>query len=304
MLRSFLSALSLLPCLTLSAQTLVIYDEFDSTRLNTKIWNTQMDWGPNISMEQDEQIYTPKNVFTENGKLKLILKNEPGCYDTWRFCDSTNCTTDCGKNFKDPNCTGSVRCERQGDHCLCLVPKHFKYTAGMIASRQKCHYGVFEIKCKIPQDSWPAFWMFGDCCSEIDVFEFLGCEEDKASITIHKCHDKACTHKLNCGHNFNELKDPPKFDFSKDFYTWKLDWKPEGLSVYVENKLIYHCNSDGFGACLYNTLNLTGGSCTIGTHTLYPNGNMQLIVNLATNPNKCLPGASPMEIEYIKVWQY
>ena len=161
------------------------------------------------------------------------------------------------------------------------------------------------MKCKIPEDCMPAFWLFGDCCAEIDIFEFLGCEEDNASITIHKCPERNCNNNLQCGMNFKELKNAVRYNFSKDFHTWKLDWQAEGLAVYVDNNKIYDCKANGLGACLYNTLNLSNGSCTIGTHTLYPSGNMNLIVNIATNPGDCLPPTpSAMEIEYIKVWQY
>ena len=287
-------------------QSLATYDEFDGTNLNTTFWNTQQSFGPNINTDNDKQIFRSQNVALDAGKLKLFLKEEPGCYDTWRFCDSADCHSDCSKKYLDPACNSPARCQVSGSHCFCLVPKHFQYTAGMIVSAEKFHYGIFEIKCKIPKDCQSAFWLYGDCCSEIDVFEFLGCEEDKASITIHKCPAKDCHNtNLQCGQNFKGFKNSPKTDFSKDFHTWKLDWKAEGISIYVDEQLIFHCKANGLGACLYNTFNLTGGSCTIGTHTLYPNGEMNLILNIATNPNDCLPPTpSEMEIEYVKVWQY
>lgn len=286
-------------------QSIVVYDEFDSTSLNTKTWKTQMDWGPNISLELDRQIYLPKNITTENGKLKLTLKEEPGCYDTWRYCDASHCNPACVSNYRDPKCGGEPLCETQGKHCLCLTPKHYQYTAGMVASAQKFGYGVFEMKCKIPKDCFPAFWLFGECCSEIDIFEFLGCEEDNFSITVHQCPAKNCSNNLRCGENLKTLKIPSPPDFSAGFHTWKLDWKEDGLSVYVDDKMIYQCKAKGAGACLYNTFNTSGGSCTIGTHTLFPKEPMKLIVNIATNPNSCPPPTpSVMEVEYIKVWQY
>lgn len=306
MFPKFLLLISLLLSSFFSfTQSLIIYDEFDSTHLNTKIWKTQADWGPNINTNSDKQIFRPQNVVLQDGKLKLILKEEPGCYDTWRFCDAANCDSSCVGKFRDHACNSPAVCSPQGTNCLCLVPKYFPYTSGMLFSGSKFNYGIFEIKCKIPENCIPAFWLYGECCEEIDVFEFLGCKEDDASITIHKCLPGDCSKNLQCGKNFNQLKNTEKRDFSKDFYTWKLDWKPDGISIYVDNKLIYHCKSDGLGACLYNTLNLTGGSCTIGTHTLYPTGPMNLIVNLATNAGDCLPHTpSTLEIEYIKVWQY
>lgn len=303
--KAFLLFAFLVNSLLSVSQSLVIYDEFDSTHLNTRTWNTKFNWGPNMSLEQDKQIFLAKNATTENGKLKLVLKEEPGCYDTWRFCDSANCNSNCVSNYRDPACGTEPKCQIQGDHCLCLVPKPFKYTAGMIASVDKFRYGVFEMKCKIPKDCFPAFWLFGDCCSEIDIFEFLGCEEDNASITLHQCPKRNCSNNLMCGESLKTLKSKVRPDFAAAFHTWKLDWKHEGLSVYVDDTLIYHCNSKGPGACLYNTFNTSGGSCTTGTHSLFPDGPMQLIANLATNPNDCPPPTpSVMEVEYIKIWQY
>lgn len=288
-----------------TCQSLILSDEFDSTHLNSKIWRTQQDWGPHISLEHDKQIFRPQNVVLEEGKLKLLLKEEPGCYDSWRFCDAGNCDSNCASKFRDPNCNAAPVCQGKTGHCLCIVQKHYKYTAGMLVSTEKFQYGIFEMKCKIPKDCVPAFWLYGDCCSEIDIFEFLGCEEDNASITIHKCPAKDCSNNLQCGESLKTLKSKIRPDFSTGFYTWKLDWKPDGISVYVENKLMYQCKANGLDACLYNTFNLTGGSCTIGTHTLFPNGRMNLIVNIATNPSDCPPPTpSALEIEYIKVWKY
>lgn len=301
----FLSAILLTNSLLSFGQRLVLYDEFDSSSLNKKTWKTQQDFGPHINADKDKQIFTPQNVLLADNKLKLFLKEEPGCYDTWRFCDSSNCDKGCVQTFIDPACSSPVRCEIQGGHCLCLVPKHFKYTAGMIVSTEKFCYGIFEIRCKIPADCETAFWLYGDCCSEIDIFEFLGCEEDNASITIHQCPEKNCSNNLQCGESLKTLKSSVRPDFSAGFHTWKLDWKPEGLAVYVDGKLVYQCNANGLGACLYNTFNLSGGDCTIGTHTLYPRGAMNLVVDIATNPNDCLaPTPSALEIDYIKVWQY
>jgi len=287
------------------AQTLVIQDDFNGDKLNSFYWNTKQEFGPHINADSDKQIFLANNVVVEEGKLKLFLKEEPNCYDTWRFCDSSYCIPECANQFRDNKCQNPTKCELQGKNCLCLVPKYYKYTGGMLVSKEKFSFGVFEIKCKIPKDCMPAFWLYGDCCSEIDIFEFLGCEEDNASITIHQCPKKNCNNNLQCGKNFNQLKNAIRHDFSNDFHIWKLDWKMDGMTIYVDDNEIFSCKSNGLGACLYNTFNTSGGSCTIGTNTLYPDGSMNLIVNLATNPNDCIPPTpSVLEIEHIKVWQY
>jgi hypothetical protein len=50
------------------------------------------------------------------------------------------------------------------------------YGIGAISSIEKYGYGYYEVRCKIPTivKTHPAFWLFGDCSQEIDVFEFTG----------------------------------------------------------------------------------------------------------------------------------
>jgi hypothetical protein len=249
------------------SQSLVLYDEFDGSQLSS-YWQTQADWGPNYQAN-DAQVYLPDNVEVSNGTVKLKLLYQPGTYNTT------------------------------------IPKKDFDYTSGTLFSVGNFHYGIFEMKCKIPEDTWPAFWLYGGCGEEVDIFEFLGCTENNPKITIHEAPPDNCDNNLSCGKTLEELNYPVYYDFSNGFYTWKLDWKPDELSIYVNNVQIYHCNADGFGACLYHTTNASGGSCTAGTNTFYPTGLMDLIVNLATNPNDCTPPTpSLFIIDYIKVWQY
>lgn len=278
---------------------------FDKNEIDREAWSTQQSFGPHINANTDHQIFLDKNVEVSDGKLKLWLKNEPGCYDTWRFCNDS-CERQCRASFLDSLCSDSMRCTQNGDHCLCIVQKHYNYTGGMLVSKEKFMYGVFEIRCKIPKDCQTAFWLFGECCEEIDIFEFLGCEEDNPSITIHECPSTRCNEKnLMCGKSYKNLKKALPTDFSEDFHTWKLDWQREKLTIYVDDREIFSCNRNGMGACIYDTFRLSNGSCTIGTHTHFPNKPMNLILNIATNVNDCTPPVpAAFEVDWIKISGY
>ena len=60
------------------------------------------------------------------------------------------------------------------------------YAAGVISTpNEEYGYGYYEIRCKIPSISkhHPAFWLFGNCAQEIDVFEFVGLDKIESSST-------------------------------------------------------------------------------------------------------------------------
>ena len=68
----------------------------------------------------------------------------------------------------------------------------FKYTAGIIVSKQKYKFGYFEIRFKLPKDGkgmWPAFWTYGgNKNDEIDFFE-IKCERNNyVHVDVH-CPD-------------------------------------------------------------------------------------------------------------------
>ena len=75
---------------------------------------------------------------------------------------------------------GNLRIEAKEETTICNGrTKH--YTSGQAISPFSLAYGYFEIRAKIPNGDglWPAFWFWSGCgsnaYSEIDVFEFCGC---------------------------------------------------------------------------------------------------------------------------------
>lgn len=123
-----------------SGLTLVFSDEFNGNTLDTNLWKPSYPWGIANNDSSDSWCDTQEILFTGN-TIKL------------------------GVN-KNPN--NNVLLDGQ------IITRD--YGIGVISSKQAFNYGYYEIRCKIPRvaELWPAFWMFGDCGQEIDVFEFLG----------------------------------------------------------------------------------------------------------------------------------
>ena len=130
-------------------------DEFNGPVLDTSKWRDDYPWARSLYCSFEDHYYTPsKNFKFENGILSLIAKKEtiqaktvPYESDSFRLiCDGK----DVGSNFRS-----------------------FQYTSGMIFSKQKYHYGYYEIKFKSQEGKgiWPAFWLYaGHENDEIDVF--------------------------------------------------------------------------------------------------------------------------------------
>lgn len=281
-----------------SQQNLIVDEEFSDSTLNTNLWQTQFPWGPG-GTDKDEnknlEIDMPYNVVVNNG-LKLILQYQPGCYNTWRYCDANNCNPNCTV-APSPSCASlPINCQVQGDHCLCLVPKYFDYTSGIIYSNQSYQFGTFEMKCKIPDYTYPAFWLYGEQCEEIDIFEFEDCNATKFNTTIHKCDGKS--NNLQCIQRFT-----PGSDYSQEFHIFRLEWTESNIKMIVDGELLYHCTASGiFNSCLYYTTGKKDGSCVTGTKTLFPNHPMNLIVSIARNAD-CTPvSPAEMDIQYIRIW--
>jgi beta-glucanase (GH16 family) len=181
---------------------LVFVDEFDSTRLDLTKWQNAYPWsrsGPSKSSETgwEKQYYADENVSISNGKLKLTTKVDPAD----RFPDLS------GRSV------------------------FFRYTSGIVISRNEYSKGKFEIKCKIPEMDglFPAFWLYGYCSQEIDGFEFTNASDNSDKnidaghviMTYHKAYDCLNDERGNCESPFTFES---KVDLSKDFHLYSIEW--------------------------------------------------------------------------------
>jgi len=116
-----------------------------------------------------------------------------------------------------------------------------KYTSARLVTRDKQHwqYGRFEIRAKIPmgRGMWPAIWMlptkseYGNWphSGEIDIMENVGYWQDSLFGTVH-------TFAYNGMKNTQKTKSIFIKDLPFDFHTYSVEWTPDRVSFYVDDK--------------------------------------------------------------------
>lgn len=124
------------------------------------------------------------------------------------------------------------------------------YTSARLLTKDKVsfHYGLIEIHAKLPstQGIWPAHWMMGTnvdevgwaACGEVDIMEFLGHDPTTVYQTVHW---GAWPSNQNTGSSFEGP------DFSQDFHTFAIHWKPEEIDWYVDDEMVFRAATTGMG---------------------------------------------------------
>jgi len=150
-------------------------DEFNGSAVNTDYWSDWYGWGRSIAHNKEQQYYSKyKNHFLNNGILTLTAKREDVVerYVDWM---SDNDSIKEGNTFQGLN------------------KRSFKYTAGMLQSKNDFVYGYFEIKFKTPPEPgfWPAFWLYGGSPNEeIDWMELKTEKDNKIHIARYDQNKK------------------------------------------------------------------------------------------------------------------
>jgi beta-glucanase (GH16 family) len=145
---------------------LVFNDEFNENQLDETKWRTDYPWGRNYDpTTYMEYMTNGQNIDFQDGGLKLIAKND-GIWEKGIGYYSDEYIIQDG----EPNL------------------RWWPYTSGMIFSKRKFKYGLFEIKCTLPlgKGLWPAFWLYeGNPHEEFDVFEYKGEYPNMFHINVH-----------------------------------------------------------------------------------------------------------------------
>lgn len=117
------------------------------------------------------------------------------------------------------------------------------YTSARLNTRGKFEqaYGRFEARMKIPsgQGLWPAFWMMGNdlgnvgwpSAGEIDIMENIGKEPSMVHGTIH---GPGYSGKGGITAPYSL---PGKQRFSDDFHVFAVEWEPQVIRFYVDDRL-------------------------------------------------------------------
>lgn len=157
-----------------------------------------------------------------------------------------------------------------------------EYTSGMVSSfgHFAQRYGRFEIRARFPKGKglWPAFWLLPENETwppEIDILEVLGHEPNNTYYSNHFVAGNQ--------HKWETVKHVGP-DWSADFHTYALEWKPGKLTWFMDGKV------------------------TATTTQNVPDRPMYILTNLAVGgewpgyPDSKTPFPSSMEIDYIRAW--
>ncbi len=280
-------------CETYDEWVLVFEDDFDDSDLDYSIWSNCYPHGRNLFCNNEVQYYSDgDNIVINDGVLELIGKEE-SVYER---------TVDWMGDNDNLVCNGSV---------VGTNKQWFDYTSGMIHSKQDFQYGKFEIRCKIPSIgfTWPAFWLFGDCKQEIDIFEFMSENTNpyfanrNMDFSYHRKDNCDTGEKLLCS---TDIRWPSwTTDMSLAFHTYSVEWDEHMLVWRIDGneiKTVYRWHTI-LGQDMLKCGQIVPGSYV--EDKIFPLGNvpMNIVANFAIKENPTATFPDAFEIDYIRVYQ-
>ncbi len=203
----------------------VLEDNFDGTTLDFNTWKIGYPYGGEINNNGTKSFggmpYSNNNLYVNNGYLYLQPK---------------------------------VQSVPQGllgvDYNNNPVPsKNFDYTEPAISSWMQWGYGIFEIKCKMadnPVNLNSAFWIYGGCQNEVDVFETFD-DVNEGGIFDNNANHKHVNMRLSTsvysavgdcggGHRFtrdNKTKVPYGQTLNQ-WHTYRMHWDQYSVQLEVD----------------------------------------------------------------------
>jgi hypothetical protein len=245
-------------------------DEFSNGNLNEK-WSASFGWARSIANNREQQYYSEfKNHEKKDGLLNLQVRKE--------------CVTE-----RLVDWMGDKDTIRAGGKFNGFNKRSFRYTSGMISSKNSYLRGYFEMKFKAPKEKglWPAFWLYGgDPNEEIDFMELKGERHKQVHIDTH-CPDR-CDHYTRIGVQMRSFGGWVKIssDLTEGFHIISGSWD--------ENEIKFYLNGN-----------------FIGVAKVKFDQKKFLVVNIAVpanngpfkpGPDTTVTQFSPLSIDYIRVW--
>lgn len=194
---------------------LAFSDEFDGSEVDRKKWTVAEGVLRDPYQTHSQQWFDPSLVSVRDGFLWLEAKP-----DTVKGRPFSIWVTD-------------RMVEMQGD---------YNFSTGEIDSREYFHFGMYEIRCRIPKGRglWPAFWIYGEengINHEIDVFEFWNQgstfrrydPKKNSRVQNMSVHHKGRMSIKNAGMG-------P--DYSKDFHVFSVVWDECAIRWYTNGRLV------------------------------------------------------------------
>jgi beta-glucanase (GH16 family) len=265
---------------------LIAGDEFNEGVVDKRKWSNSFDWGRSLcndeTYENEIHYYTDGANFEFNtpGKLSLITKNDgileraiPYEADSYILCDG-------GYN-----------------------KRYFSYTSGMLFSKRKFKWGLFEINAKLPagQGFWPAFWLFEHNTptwkvdeDEIDIFEAKGECPLFLHQDVHGVYNPPWTDDILGG--WSQFSSSSNSNFTNSFNTMRVVWETSGFLQWSVNQSIVYA----IWPFTYQQYMTVIANVALGKHIGSTSGCPSPFED-GPNSNTSFPAA--MEIDWIRVWK-
>jgi beta-glucanase (GH16 family) len=204
---------------------LVWSDEFDKPGLpDPAKWGYETGFVRN----NEAQFYTrerKENARVENGMLVIEARKE---------------------QFKNPYFQPGDQASKKGRRNR----ESADYTSASLTTQGKASwtYGRVEVRAKLPAGcgTWPAIWMLGTnqvgwpACGEIDIMEWVGF--DPGVVYAH-AHTKKYNHVQKTSRG-DKITIP---DASNAFHVYALEWYPDRLDFFVDDKKYFTYKNEGTG---------------------------------------------------------
>lgn len=264
---------------------LVFGDDFNGDKLDLNKWKV-VDGIPRDPAQTVNYVwYSSDNVRVYDGHLHLVLKN-----DTIRDRDYMLWVKDGMYPFK-----GSAN-----------------HTSGEIISKESFHFGMYEIRCRIPKSKGlnSAFWMYGEkdgVNNEIDVFEYW---DVKGPLKMAYSEDRLCKwHNMTAHYKGGmSIEGYLGEDISEGFHTFTCIWDDCKIEWWVDGDL---------KRTMYRYKGMKGVAKKCADflkrkkktqETPFPRDPMQIISNVSVKKNPGGPDNADlfpisMDIDYIKYYQ-
>jgi beta-glucanase (GH16 family) len=198
--------------LTADNYKLVWADEFNKDGVpDSTIWKFEKGFARN----HETQWYQPQNAVCKNGLLVIEVKKE---------------------HLPNPN-------YQAGSNNWKTNREFIDYTSSSMNTRgqHSWQYGRFVMRARVPVAAglWPAFWTLGTnkpwpSNGEIDIMEYY---RNMLLANIACGTAKPSTAKWYS----NRIPlDSLGAEWSKQFHVWRMDWDENGISLFVDDRLLNH----------------------------------------------------------------
>lgn len=259
-------------------------DEFNEGGVDKNKWSNCYDWGRSLCTDNENEIqyYTDGANFEFNspGKLSLVAKDD-GIFERaiW-YEDDYKILCDGGYN-----------------------KRYFNYTSGMLFSKRKFRWGLFEINAKLPagQGLFPAFWLFEynkpawkAASDEIDIFEAKGECPFFLHQDVHGVLSPPWT--LSNSGGWTQFASPSNSNFTNTFNTIRVAWEHSGFIQWSVNQSVVYA----IWPFTYQQYMTIIANVALGKHVGSTSGCPSPFQN-GPSSNTIFPAT--MEVDWIRVWK-